>query len=439
MQIRYLWIDSLCIFQDEDKLDWLRESQLMHQVYSYAVLNIAAVGAVDSSRGLFFQHCGGDNTPEWPTIILPRNVFGEGDGYTEYFAIADITEYTESELESAPLNQRAWFQQERWLARRTLYYTQRQLYWACRSHFASEQWPFDHPLNRRVNEHEYPGLHIDMKPDYHELTLSSLEDQRAAYQCWGAVCERYSASHLTYPSDKMVALAGLAQCVGRIVNDTYVAGMWRRNLAQELLWEAKYRDRRGPESPRPCSLCRRPPGYRAPTFSWTSVDGPVRWHATPLGRLKVLAEVVDVRTQLVDGPYGPLMGGMLRLRGPLRRVRLDPASDDEIHRNVVVSGVQASFQPFVHFDTDSDEAIWENDPGNDLYCMLAEHSDSIRMSALLLRSVGDHTGRYRRAGLIQIYLDDDSFDDVTKPQHNISRSPCVEYDSQTDLCTVDIE
>ncbi|KAK1751379.1 heterokaryon incompatibility protein-domain-containing protein [Echria macrotheca] len=50
--IPYLWIDSLCIIQD-DAADWEREAARMQEVYRNAVLTISADGAVDSRVGLF--------------------------------------------------------------------------------------------------------------------------------------------------------------------------------------------------------------------------------------------------------------------------------------------------------------------------------------------------------------------------------------------------
>lgn len=42
LQISYLWIDSLCIAQD-DHQDWTKEAALMHKVYSRSFLNISSV------------------------------------------------------------------------------------------------------------------------------------------------------------------------------------------------------------------------------------------------------------------------------------------------------------------------------------------------------------------------------------------------------------
>ncbi len=50
--IRFLWIDSLCIVQD-DKDDWARESGMMADIYENATLTLAAASSIDSYGGLF--------------------------------------------------------------------------------------------------------------------------------------------------------------------------------------------------------------------------------------------------------------------------------------------------------------------------------------------------------------------------------------------------
>jgi hypothetical protein len=50
--VRYLWIDSLCILQD-NKTDWEAESSDMGKVYQHCLLNIAATGDSDNGGGLF--------------------------------------------------------------------------------------------------------------------------------------------------------------------------------------------------------------------------------------------------------------------------------------------------------------------------------------------------------------------------------------------------
>ncbi|KAB2571067.1 hypothetical protein DBV05_g10263 [Lasiodiplodia theobromae] len=51
-QVRYIWIDSLCIIQG-DKQDWFEQSRQMADIYGNAFLNIAATAATDSYEGLY--------------------------------------------------------------------------------------------------------------------------------------------------------------------------------------------------------------------------------------------------------------------------------------------------------------------------------------------------------------------------------------------------
>jgi hypothetical protein len=54
LECRYLWIDSLCIIQDS-KEDWLQESASMAEVYSQALLNLAAIAFKDGDGCLLFK------------------------------------------------------------------------------------------------------------------------------------------------------------------------------------------------------------------------------------------------------------------------------------------------------------------------------------------------------------------------------------------------
>lgn len=56
LEIRWLWIDALCIIQDDEGLrDWLEESASMEKVYTNSYCNISATAAMDSTEGLFHK------------------------------------------------------------------------------------------------------------------------------------------------------------------------------------------------------------------------------------------------------------------------------------------------------------------------------------------------------------------------------------------------
>lgn len=54
LNVRYIWIDSLCIIQDsKNHEDWKHEAPLMHRVYRNSYCNISASDSRDSEGGLF--------------------------------------------------------------------------------------------------------------------------------------------------------------------------------------------------------------------------------------------------------------------------------------------------------------------------------------------------------------------------------------------------
>ena len=90
------------------------------------------------------------------------------------------------------------------------------------------------------------------------------------YRLWVKILDAYSRCFLTYDSDKAVALSGVAKHIRTAVNDVYVAGMWRTFLNFELPWSRTFWD---PGVFQHSMF--HPQKYRAPTWSWLSVDGPI--------------------------------------------------------------------------------------------------------------------------------------------------------------------
>lgn len=60
--LEYVWIDSMCIIQGDEK-DWQRESTQMYSVYSNAYITFAALHAHDSHDGLFSRRAPGSLVP----------------------------------------------------------------------------------------------------------------------------------------------------------------------------------------------------------------------------------------------------------------------------------------------------------------------------------------------------------------------------------------
>ncbi|TVY89211.1 hypothetical protein LAWI1_G006807, partial [Lachnellula willkommii] len=127
--INYLWIDSLCIIQN-DIDDWKRESIKMEQVYSDATLVISASRATSDSTGFL-------NPRRTDEIISISS--GKGEKMSTLYLPQALQPFDSTDpLKSEPLHQRGWALQERYLPRRTLYFGSHQTFWNCQTLSRSE-------------------------------------------------------------------------------------------------------------------------------------------------------------------------------------------------------------------------------------------------------------------------------------------------------------
>lgn len=124
--IRFLWIDSLCIVQDNLE-DWDREAKLMEDVFSSAYCTLAASDA--TANGFL-------NRPRKPRRIITMSPSLESNGYPYY--VAENIDDFHGDVEESELNQRGWVLQERALSPRTVHFTKNQTYWECGNGVRSE-------------------------------------------------------------------------------------------------------------------------------------------------------------------------------------------------------------------------------------------------------------------------------------------------------------
>ena len=124
----YLWIDSLCIIQNDPK-DWETESARMADIYGNSVLTIAASSSENSQAGCLFSR---DVTPRI-ALNYPSNTRPAGFVYVR----RALKSFKET-VDSGPLSRRGWVYQERLLSRRILHYCQDQLHWECQETCLSE-------------------------------------------------------------------------------------------------------------------------------------------------------------------------------------------------------------------------------------------------------------------------------------------------------------
>lgn len=294
--LRYIWIDCLCIIQDsEHEEDWKDQGTEMCNIYTNAVVNISATG-VPNNKHSFLQKYRESTVPLPPTIQhkwhnggrksqdtdTSSNTNPEAMGEIDQWCVVDPY-FWWSEVTNTVLMSRGWVFQERYLAPRVLHFGANQLLWECTTKDACEAYP------RRLPDYVKSGGHTDLKRiKLDETQLASTDPDSlapklsaASLHVWCDLVQAYTRTHLTKRSDKLVAFSGVSELVRKLYhheaqgaarsNDGYAAGIFEQHLLLMLEWHTK-------RTPAPTS---RPGEYRAPTWSWASIDGRVCYEFLP--------------------------------------------------------------------------------------------------------------------------------------------------------------
>ena len=214
--LRYLWIDALCIVQD-DQQDWRRESASMCAVFENALFSISALSAEDTHSGILHDR---RHSQIWAEL---NNL---------NFGVRTRLDLLQSARERSRLESRAWCLQERLLPRAILHIAPQQLHWECRTGSASESFSELAPNELKSSkELSTPHASTQGKPDYSSINKN-----------WLSLVSTYSARQVTRASDRLPAIAGLADKARKELGiASYMEGLWSHDLHAGLLWRRQSR------------------------------------------------------------------------------------------------------------------------------------------------------------------------------------------------------
>lgn len=333
---RYLWIDSLCIIQD-DPSDWEQEAAKMGLYYENSVLTLSVLQGHDPQAGC-----------AWDAYALATTSITVGDCKIWCREIDSPVSHAQwqalkPDTPEDILFTRGWTLQESLLAPRLLFFTRRQAIWYCNSAFhefkncAMAEPLFDMTVKSIVASLAQPDNIFTIRDMYTQvprvlkdvITLGVLNRTRETspllprmnvytavsqvymlilaehakrptitdfprrqfnstlrgvnIALWYKMVIEYAARKLTYQSDKLVALSSLARKFSVLVKADYLAGLWlekdyiRAQLAWELLDPESETLREEGEMAAPClgSCCKEKLKDEIPSWSWASVNGDI--------------------------------------------------------------------------------------------------------------------------------------------------------------------
>ncbi|KAJ4421747.1 hypothetical protein N0V82_003591 [Gnomoniopsis sp. IMI 355080] len=370
-------------------------------------------------------------------------------------------------VNNAPVNKRAWVLQERLLAPRVLHFSNGQIAWECSEFEESEGYPAEIPKYvLRGDRILRKPLNKGLRPDEHGQELrklrlrgapdpdAKLESDIHAFELWSRIVEDYSKLDLSQGKDKLVALSGIAEFMATNVIGSqesrarYCAGLWEKYLASQLLWKVEpvfVSHALGFKHP-----SRRPRDddgqllYRAPSFSWASVDAQygngvtygeitdqdlfIEVHA---GKDAVLLDYKTPENLIPErkGVYGEVKSGHVMIWGKLLKIELRKGDkgrfywhllgQSETSRPEKIDELKKEEHRNVYLDCPVDDGDQILDKDN-VYCVPAalgsrtEAEDSKYIVCLLLQHVAEDDERlpslkendrrsvYRRIGLTKL-------------------------------------
>lgn len=350
--IQYIWIDSVCIIQ-EDEEDWQREAGRMYAVYKNSYLTLAALAGHDSTSGLR------NMSIEQGSVLLAElridqttyPLYIRRNHYLDSATRDHIKGSFDDISRRYPLLVRAWAYQERTVSPRVIFFTESEMIFQCLSNAECECGATQEycqgnaaqltktEISRRTSirspTREYSekdisagGMSVQTRPFSasglktklkHLFPQRSGDDTQAksrarqAAMTWRhKVVWEYSALVVSSPRDRLPAVGAIAEQFQRVrVGETYLVGLWSGSLLDDLLWASG-----GPAVRSPKSRDRLERPFSLPTWSWASLNSSIVYLNDGISVPK--AEVLEASCSYAgDNAFGVLHSSKLVLSGRL--------------------------------------------------------------------------------------------------------------------------
>jgi hypothetical protein len=412
LQVHYLWVDALCIIQDS-KDDWIAESLKMADVYGSAYLTIIASRAVGVHEG-FLQ-------PRDDTEVSFGSANEDGSQHTVYLLSDQFAVKKRShEFEITPVGNRAWCFQERRISGRKVHFRDDQLVWECSQGTFYEN-----------------GLSYNKDPDFY----SDIGMDRGQYYIredgWLSIVESYTSCQITEPTDRLPALSGIAKLYAAYLKKAdlgwleggggsylteekeskprqYLAGNWESLMPRSLLWRVI-----------DSSAPRQQSKYVAPSWSWASAPGPVKFMTGGVSERGIVCKEPHYYVDCagVDA-FGQVRGGWISMDVPLLEGRCVPSQTDDgtydfttpksrtkVENDIKMRGIPCGV--YLDYHEDVSETLY----AALMYCQKHDviTGEEQAWSGILLRKLQTGNAEYERVGCFLscgLELEETEADDV---------------------------
>jgi len=389
----FLWVDALCIVQD-DRENMADEISSMGKIYRDSEVTIIAANAPSSTDGFL----GVSESPYY--FVEPFDVPLQTESKIEQLLSVGYRSYYKPFKD--PINSRAWTLQERILSTRCLVYSYDGLKWICRTCEKNPSAPWDAPSM-------FPRMALP-----NNLAVPAGTDTNGGIrQTWLDIRAEYTRRNLTNDEDKLPAISAIAFEIAKLTGWSYLVGLWKEHLFTDLQWRCD----RHTTTPTPGEdslsnpLRPRPPKYRAPSWSWASIDGPIVDADESYGfrenfHFRIVSCDIEYRSAARTGdfPFEPVKSGTLVVEGRIIGTDWQWSDPSDLADAQLIYQEQGT--TYICGDITFDASEPTLNSGTKLFCLAMSVLKSNRtrwpIEGLLLLPENEPE-TYRRVGLFETY------------------------------------
>lgn len=312
LSIHYLWVDSLCIIQD-DLSDWERESASITLIYSNSFVTISTPSSTVSNEGFLARNRRHVTVP-FQSRILPNtnghyNLVASGTCHKRW-----LYGWPELDVFRTSWASRGWTLQEFEMSNRLLIFGKSMVHLNCRHVISENGYEQKAMINSRM---------VGALDDAH-LDLKSFRLQ------WRKMLNRYGLRLFTFAEDRLPGISGMAKYIADKSGNEYLAGLWKADLPASLVWFARLKQstKYRVELPELLNMLRSPTPYVAPSWSSVRMDVEVceRTFLRHHTEVSVESTVVDASVISVgENSFGRVQHGRIRIQGRIKPVLSDLA------------------------------------------------------------------------------------------------------------------
>lgn len=250
LSLRYLWIDSLCIIQDQKPhnascatdagTDWEHQSQMMGDIFSNAYVTICAANSSSCHESFLERSL---IRTDLDLAFVNENEQSDVNRTLTLVQCTPALANNES-IDDRPLAMdlhgsrwldRAWVFQERHMSPRMLIFGATMVHFRCGWLSMAENGYHQQHVHPQTLSGLLTNWSLDQPP--HEDSKSKVKKTLALQKEFRVLIREYRTTSLTYPSDRLPAISGLISLVSKAVGDASSQGLWKESLYYDLLWK----------------------------------------------------------------------------------------------------------------------------------------------------------------------------------------------------------